>query len=81
MKRDKEKEVVLCASPALLLPWCRGSGARQGLQLPDRSRQDNRGLPPPGVRPWLLFLHSHPAREVEVGPAILRCCSSHASKG
>lgn len=25
---------------------------RQGLQLPDRSRQDNRGLPPPGVAPF-----------------------------
>lgn len=50
MKRDKEKEVVLCAPPALLLPWGRGSSVRQGLQLPDRSRQDNRGLPPPGVQ-------------------------------
>lgn len=40
---------------ALLLRSCSlGVAAlvRQGLQLPGRSRQDNRGLPPPGVAPF-----------------------------
>lgn len=74
MERDKEKEVVLCApAPLVSRLWC----AKVSNSQTGAAKITVASLP----RGWLLFLHSHPAREVEVGSAILRCCSSHASKG
>lgn len=78
-RSEREKERKL--SSLCLLPPRPCYGARQGLRLPERSGQDNRGLTPPraGFQPLLLFLLSTPTLQgapqirTRAAPASLRC--------